>query len=291
MKRAMSMAVLGMAVASSSAMAGVFISPADRAARQQERAASERREERGPGPSNPRPRAEPPRNEPPRGEPPRSEPPRGDASRGAEGERSGGRRWNGPREPYDRNGRSDHRARDYQPQPNGSLRDGYRDNRDARDNRDNRRYDDNRDSRGDRDNRGPVSPRLSWQDSRPRSWNDAQRHGWRDERGRDWHYSRDWYDHYRAEHFRYDRGRYLSRERFSIGLYFVPRGYAPRSWQRGQWLPSTYYGERRYHLVDYWRFDLYDPPFGARWVRVGDDAMLIDYGSGEILDVVYELFW
>ena len=71
----------------------------------------------------------------------------------------------------------------------------------------------------------------------------------------------------------------------------MPRGYAPRYWQRGQWLPSSYYVERRYHLVDYWRFDLYDPPFGARWVRVGSDALLIDYGSGEVLDVVFELFW
>ncbi len=300
MKRTVSMAVLGLAVASSSAVAGVFISPADRAARQQERAASERRDERGPGPSHSGPRGDAPRNEPPRSEPPRSEPPRGDASRGGGGGRPDERRWSGPRGQSDRDGRNDLSSRGYQPQPDGSRRDGYRDrrdgrdgqdSRDGRDNRSDRHYGDHRDLRGNRDYRGPVAPRSSWQGARPRGWDDGQRRGWRDERGRDWHYSRDWYDRYRAEHFRYDRGRYLARERFSIGIYFVPRGYAPRYWQRGQWLPTTYYGERRYHLVDYWRFDLYDPPFGARWVRVGDDALLIDYGSGEILDVVYELFW
>ena len=65
----------------------------------------------------------------------------------------------------------------------------------------------------------------------------------------------------------------------------------PRYWQRGQWLPSAYYMESRHHLGDYWRFELYAPPFSARWVRVGSDALLIDIRSGEILDVVYELFW
>jgi len=240
MKSTVSMAVLGIAVASTSAMAGVYISPADRAARQQEREALEPRDARGPGPST----------QVPRGDAPRGEAPRGDGR----GERRGEDRHDERRNASDRNVRDDR---------------GYRE------------------------------PRPQWQGARPRDWDDRDRrgwdggrsNGWRDERGRDWHYSRDWYDRYRADHFRYDRGRYLARQRFSIGLYYVPRGYAPRYWQRGQWLPSSYYVEPRYHLVDYWRFDLYDPPFGARWVRVGADALLIDFGSGEVLDVVFELFW
>lgn len=251
MKRTVSMAVLGIAVASSSALAGVYIAPADRAARQQERAA-EHREERGRGPSDGGSRGNDRRDErraepqaPPRVQPrdERRDPPRD----------------------YGRNDRNDHNWSDS-------------------------RHDGRRDDRGSRDVRPPSH------DPRPRGWDDRGRRdanprGWRDERGRDWHYSRDWYDRYRADHFRYDRGRYLARQRFSIGVYFVPQGYAPRYWQRGQWLPTSYYGERRYHLVDYWRFDLYDPPFGARWVRVGSDALLVDYGSGEVLDVVFELFW
>ena len=70
-----------------------------------------------------------------------------------------------------------------------------------------------------------------------------------------------------------------------------PRGYSIRLWQRGQWLPSAYYVERRWHLVEYWRFGLYDPPYASNWVRVGDDALLVDLRTGEVLDVVYELFW
>ena len=71
----------------------------------------------------------------------------------------------------------------------------------------------------------------------------------------------------------------------------LPRGYAPRYWARGQWLPSAYYVERRWHIVDYWRYGLYDPPYAAGWVRVGDDALLVDLRSGEVLDGVGELFW
>ena len=32
-------------------------------------------------------------------------------------------------------------------------------------------------------------------------------------------------------------------------------------------------------------------PYASNWVRVGDDALLVDLRTGEVLDVVYELFW
>jgi len=72
-----------------------------------------------------------------------------------------------------------------------------------------------------------------------------------------------------------------SGQRFSIGIDYPPRGYAPRYWQRAQRLPVGYYAERRHYLADYRRFDLYDPPYFAHWVRVGSEA----------LDVIVELLW
>jgi Ni/Co efflux regulator RcnB len=116
------------------------------------------------------------------------------------------------------------------------------------------------------------------------------RDGYRDERGRVWNYDRGWYDRYRAERWAFDRGRWYARTRFSIGIYVWPSGYSPRLWYRGEWLPRAYYYDGRYRVHDYDRFDLYEPPFGAGWVRSGDDALLIDIDSGEILDVVYSLF-
>jgi Ni/Co efflux regulator RcnB len=55
-------------------------------------------------------------------------------------------------------------------------------------------------------------------------------------------------------------------------------------------LPFAYYDDR-YVIEDYGRFDLYDPPFGCRWVRVRGDALLVDLETGEVLDVVYDLYW
>jgi Ni/Co efflux regulator RcnB len=33
------------------------------------------------------------------------------------------------------------------------------------------------------------------------------------------------------------------------------------------------------------------PPFGYQWVRSGDDAILIDANTGEILQVRYDVFY
>jgi Nickel/cobalt transporter regulator len=131
------------------------------------------------------------------------------------------------------------------------------------------------------------------------NWNNNQRndnsHQWFDnrqsgQRGRD-NYERNRYDGYRANNYRYSSGRYYARQRFSIGIYFLPRGYSTRVWYVGDWLPYDYYDDVRFHLDSPWSYNLYDAPVGCHWVRVGADALLIDYYSGEILEVVYSLFW
>jgi Ni/Co efflux regulator RcnB len=33
------------------------------------------------------------------------------------------------------------------------------------------------------------------------------------------------------------------------------------------------------------------PPVGCEWIRVGDDAVLVDVWSGQVLSVYYDLFW
>ena len=45
--------------------------------------------------------------------------------------------------------------------------------------------------------------------------------------------------------------------------------------------PATYYG---YYGLPY-------PPPGTVWVRYGDDALLIDQYTGEIVEVIYGLFY
>jgi Ni/Co efflux regulator RcnB len=127
-----------------------------------------------------------------------------------------------------------------------------------------------------------------------RNWNRDRNWGsnrWRDDRGREWPHERGWYDRYRLDHFHFYGGRYVARQRFFLGYYYLPFAYAPRVWVIGDWLPSPYLYDGRYFVDDYWRFDLYDPPYGCRWVRVRSDALLIDIGTGEVLDVVYDLYW
>lgn len=98
------------------------------------------------------------------------------------------------------------------------------------------------------------------------------------------------YDRWRAQNFRFDGGRYYGRSRYRVGAYLWPRGYGMRLWLVGEWLPSAFFLDSRYAL-DYWRFGLYRPPVGCRWVRVSNDALLVDNFNGEVLDAVYDLFW
>jgi len=125
--------------------------------------------------------------------------------------------------------------------------------------------------------------------SRYAGWT-RDRDDWRDERGHSWHHDGDWYQRYHYDHFRWYDNRFFARQRFSIGFYYAPWGYAPRVWGYGDRLPLSYYGDR-YLIDDYYNYDLYAPPYGTSWVRVGDDVLLVDLDTGEVLDSIASLFW
>jgi Ni/Co efflux regulator RcnB len=156
--------------------------------------------------------------------------------------------------------------------------------------------------RGDRRGFNDPRPNTNWNreqhDQALRNWGN-DRHdnrdsrtqaSWRDTRGHIWHQDQSWYNRYRIDHFRYVQGRYFARERFRMGSYRQPFGFTSRLWMRGDFLPFVYYSDG-YTLGNYWSFDLYDPPFGCRWVRVGDDALLVDSYTGEVVDGVSNIFW
>jgi hypothetical protein len=199
-----------------------------------------------------------------------------------------------------RDERSPRFARDDDRRHDGHRNDGKR--------HDDRRHDDRRwrdddrrndDRRWRDDDRRHDDRRWRNDDRRhdDRRWRDDDRrwHGqrdYRDARGRVWHYDPGWYQSWRHRHYRHHSGRYYARERFHVGVYIVPRSYVQRVWRSGDWLPRAYWHDAaRYELRGWWRYGLYDPPYWATWVRVRDDAVLIDRGSGEVIDVVYDLFW
>ena len=54
--------------------------------------------------------------------------------------------------------------------------------------------------------------------------------------------------------------------------------------------PAAAYWAPQYLIADYWLFALEVPPAGYEWVRDGNDALLIDTSTGEILQVEYGVF-
>jgi Ni/Co efflux regulator RcnB len=77
---------------------------------------------------------------------------------------------------------------------------------------------------------------------------------------------------------------------FHYGNYRAPSGYEYRRWSYGERLPAIYYSQD-YWLPNYLNFGLPWAPDGCEWVRFGPDAILVDVDTGEVLQVVYGLFY
>lgn len=77
---------------------------------------------------------------------------------------------------------------------------------------------------------------------------------------------------------------------FRSGSYVRPRGYQSQRWSYGERLPRSYYA-RNYWIANFVMLDLLSPPPGLVWVRVGNDALLIDQIAGDIVQVRYGVFY
>jgi len=90
-----------------------------------------------------------------------------------------------------------------------------------------------------------------------------------------------------------DRGAYQhnfqAARAFRIGPYQHPPGWAPHHWGYGEILPRAYWAAP-FLIADYWLFALEVPPAGYEWVRDDHDALLVNTGNGEILQVEYGVF-
>jgi Ni/Co efflux regulator RcnB len=83
---------------------------------------------------------------------------------------------------------------------------------------------------------------------------------------------------------------FRAERRFHAAAYARPRGYFEHRWTWGETLPPFFW-TRQYWILDYFDYDLPPPPYGAVWVRVNDDAVLIDQYSGMIIEVDYGVFY
>lgn len=91
-------------------------------------------------------------------------------------------------------------------------------------------------------------------------------------------------------HFRDFHRNFSAPHRYRAPSYRRPPGFYYRRWTFGDFLPSLFWGEQ-FWLTNYYDFDLPPPPPGTVWVRYGNDALLIDRYTGEIITVEYDVFY
>lgn len=152
------------------------------------------------------------------------------------------------------------------------------DHEDRQDLGDYRRFNGGRDGHWEGDRRSADGPQAHGRDGRrDGDWNrgDGNRNDWR---GR---------PQWRPGAYPHS---FHSARRYRVGPYIRPLHYYTHVWAFGEFLPGTWFGPD-YVIEDWWNYDLPAPPPGFDWVRVGDDALLVDEYTGRIVQVVRQLFW
>jgi hypothetical protein len=81
-----------------------------------------------------------------------------------------------------------------------------------------------------------------------------------------------------------------SNQRYHNQSYQRPHGWYAQRWVYGQILPTLFWSQP-YWLTAYYNFGLIDPPYGYVWVQNGNDALLVNVQSGQILSVEYNVFY
>jgi Ni/Co efflux regulator RcnB len=72
--------------------------------------------------------------------------------------------------------------------------------------------------------------------------------------------------------------------------YVRPAGWYPHRWVYGERLPAIFFAPE-FFILDYAAYGLIEPWGGYEWVRYGDDAVLIDLETGEVVRVEYDIFY
>ena len=75
---------------------------------------------------------------------------------------------------------------------------------------------------------------------------------------------------------------------YAPSRYYAPAGYRYTTYDVGTYLPRGYYGSSYY--IDYRPYGLSPPPYGYRWVRVGNDVYMVQTRNCLIAEAVLSLF-
>jgi Ni/Co efflux regulator RcnB len=72
--------------------------------------------------------------------------------------------------------------------------------------------------------------------------------------------------------------------------YVRPPGWYAHRWVYGERLPRNFFVSD-FWITDFGVYGLMAPWDGYEWVRYGDDALLIDVETGEVIRVEYDIFY
>ena len=78
--------------------------------------------------------------------------------------------------------------------------------------------------------------------------------------------------------------------RYEAGTFEAPAGYTYTRYSVGERVPHVLITTPNLVLGDYSTYRLDEPPQGLKWIRVGNDALLIDRSTGEVIQTDYDLF-
>lgn len=94
---------------------------------------------------------------------------------------------------------------------------------------------------------------------------------------------------------RYDRGDYRheyrrDRDRRHVAYVAPYRNWNYRPVTIGYRLSPVFYSPR-YYITDYGFYHLRMPPPWERWIRYGDDLLLVNLRTGRVLEVIHYRYW
>lgn len=94
-----------------------------------------------------------------------------------------------------------------------------------------------------------------------------------------------------------NRWNWQSYRNYNRDIYRLPRYYAPYGWSYGYrrfaigYTLNSILFDQRYWISDPYYYRLPEAYYPYEWVRYYDDALLVDVETGEVIDVVYGIFY
>jgi Ni/Co efflux regulator RcnB len=77
---------------------------------------------------------------------------------------------------------------------------------------------------------------------------------------------------------------------YDAGTFVAPNGYTYSHYELGARMPAVLLSDDNLVLTGYSTYALSAPPAGLTWIRVGNDALLVDRTTGEVVETDYGLF-